>query len=143
MIEDGIKEVLAADSVVNATVAGRIRPMLGAQLDKRPFLTYMVTGGGSNSGEGSGVANNGASAYHKVILEVGIYGDSYTDVATLSKQVKRVLDGIAVNTTTVRIVPSVFADETDVEKAIEPGKQVPVFVRTQSYRILYRDIADS
>lgn len=134
MLEQGIKERLAADTTIAGLTGGRIRPLIGAQLDARPFLTFQVT---SDQSIGHAL---GASAYSNAQVEIGILADTYLACAALSVEVKRVLDRQAYNTTTVRIAPSVLDDETDIEESTPPGQAAPVFVRTQTYRVLYRAI---
>ncbi len=64
--------------------------------------------------------------------------DTYTACADLSAEVRRVLDGYSGTNKGTTITPLVFDDETEPERGVEPGTERPVFVRTQTYRALYR-----
>jgi hypothetical protein len=134
MIEKGIRELLTGDATVGGMVGTRVRPLIGAQLDVRPFVVFNVTAGESTA------THSGPSDYQRASVELGFYADSYLQCVGLSDAAKALLDGKAMTLTTVRIAPAMLEDETDIEATNEPGKDRPVYVRTQTYRVLYRNL---
>jgi hypothetical protein len=71
-------------------------------------------------------------------VELTSYADTYAEVANLTAQVRRVMHGVTWTGATVTVHPSLLDEESDIEQAIEAGTDKPVYVRTQTFRILYR-----
>lgn len=134
MLVKAIQELLSGDATVNTMTGGRIRPLVGAQLDARPFLVFSVAGG-----QGSGHMG-GKTAYQQTTVEIGIYADTYLACEQLSAEARRVLDYVRATTSTCRIAPSIFDDHSDIEQQTPPGQSAAVFVRTQTYRVNYKDL---
>lgn len=138
MIEQAVAEILLGDTTIKTTTGGRIRPFVGAAHDKRPYVLFDISAA-PDQAEAMPITGQTPTDHRKSTIEVTVYADTYLACASLSTELRRVLNGKAVNTSTERVI-TVLDDESDTEQAFEPGKNVPVFVRTQQYRALHRSI---
>lgn len=132
MIEQGIRDALAADSTVAGMVSARIRPLIGSQDDVQPRIAYQVTGD-ENIGTYAGPGSHGTAT-----VEIDCIGDTFKQSLTLSDAVKSVFDHQAITTATIRISFGKLTDETDVEQALIEGTEQPVYLRTLTFEFLYR-----
>lgn len=135
-IEQATHDILKAHAGVTAMVADRIAPLHHAQGEARPSLTYTISG----YPDAESVRSlDGPSGWDKVDMEIGIYADTLSQCLQLAQQVKSALHFWGGTISNVEIAPSLFEDESDIEQAYPPGSEKPVYVRTQTYRILYRN----
>lgn len=133
MLETAIREALLDDDDIVDVIADRVRPLGVAPDDVRPFLTYQITGRQNNN-----TLAHGPSDWRKGEFEIGIYGDTYAQVMDVSNLVREYLDDLSITIADVEM-DVLFEDETDVEEAPAEGDESPAaFVRTQTYRTLYR-----
>jgi hypothetical protein len=131
VIEEAIRALLLADATVAAIVGRRVRPMLAGPHDKRPYLVY-------STDIETIPTYGGTSAFRRSTLTLSSIADSHEDCRELAGELRRILDGYSGTTTGVQIVPCFLQDESEVEQGVEPGTERPVYVRTQTYRVLYR-----
>ena len=106
--------------------------MINAQDDIQPRIAYQVTGDESID------TYSGPSGYSTATVEVDCIADTAKGCATLSANVKRVLDGYSGSIGGVYIVPSVLKDGSDIEQALIEGTEQVVYLRTLSFEMLYR-----
>ena len=131
LLETALKDTLLNDTTVATLTKNAIRPLIGDQLDARPFITYQVTGTDNKP------TNAGPSLYSTSMVEFGIYGDSVADVATLSDSLKRIWSMQKVSISMI-VGVSIIQDESDIDSALIPGKGTPVYVRVQTYKMMWR-----
>lgn len=142
-IEAAIRKLLLSSPSIATRVIDRVRPFYGAQTDVRPFLTILV-----NSASGT-MTHSGRAGSTNATVEIGIMADTYDDVKALAGSpavgdgVRGVLDGyvgnVAVNgVSTVRICPCIYDDESDVEQVPNPGRALPVYVKTITFRVRFK-----
>src|SRR4051812_11104997 len=131
MLEQGIREALAGDSTISNLTGNRIRPLIGAQDDIQPRIAFKI------SNDDPIQTFGGASRFSTATVEIDSIADTYKACAQLSAEVKRIFNGTAVMTSTVRITPSTMTDESDIEQAVIEGTEQPVYLRTQTFEMLY------
>ncbi len=132
MIEPAIVAYLGADPTVAGIVGTRIRPVTEGLRESRPFLTYEVTG------DEPIMSHSGPSNFSTANVEIGIVADTYGAAANLADNIKRLLSGTQWTAANVNIIPSIMEEESDIAQGLEPGTNQNVYVKTQSYRMLYR-----
>lgn len=139
MIEDAIKTLLVADAAVKGYVDARVRPLALAQAEgvrKRPAIVYAVVASDEFD------TFTAAGQHRRSTVEIASYADTFKECATLTQEVRRVLhhktgDVVAA---AVKIAVALLAEQSDIEQAVEAGTEKPVFIRTQTYRVLYKPI---
>lgn len=134
-IEASIRTHLLADATVAGLLDARIRPLRMAQKEgtgPRPCLVYSV------GDDDVKLTHSGAGQHHKAEFEATVFADSHDDCADLARQVKRVLHGFNGDVAGIHVAVMIFENETATEEA-QPAQGSPIFVRTQTYRVLYRD----
>jgi hypothetical protein len=132
-LETGIRDALLAVGGITAKVGTRIRPVAMASDDVRPYLTYQAAGR-----ESLPVLAGPPADYRKADFEVGIFADTYHEVMELSNLVRDRLDQFGDTVSGVEFAPVMFDGETDIEAAVAEGQELPVYVRVQTYKVLYR-----
>jgi hypothetical protein len=132
LLETAIKDTLLADTTIATLTKNAIRPLIGDQLDARPFITYQITGTENKP------TNAGPSLFSTSMVEFGIYGDSVADVVTLSDSLKRIFSMQKVSISQIVVGVSIIQDESDIDSALIPGKGTPVYVRVQTYKMMWR-----
>jgi hypothetical protein len=132
-LEAGIKAAISGVAGVSDIVGTRIRPVMLAQDDDRPYITYQVTERQSYPTLADGPAEHKAAS-----IEVGYFADDYDTAAHLSDLVRDALDQYAGTAGGVEFAPVAFGGESDVEETTPEGEETPIFVRVQTYRTLYR-----
>lgn len=126
-----VRAILLADDAIASMVADRVRPLYGAQLDTRPFLTIAVTNNQST------LTHSGPSGSNNAVVEIGILTDVYGDADALAGHIERVFDGYRGTANGIRIAPAQYDDESDIEQTTQPGQSKPVFLKTVSYKTRY------
>lgn len=130
-LEAAILTAVKTPAVV-AIVGDRVRPLAAAQADARPFITYQVTGRGSDQ-----TLADGPCAYKRGTFELGLYADTYAEVIALADLARDRLDGLGVTAGGVEL-DTEYEDETDTEEATPEGTSDPIYVRVLTFRALYR-----
>lgn len=133
-IEQAIRTLLIEDETIAGLVKRRVRPLNLAQNDVRPHLTYSV--------EVQTIPTfGGVCTYRRATLNVSSVADTHIDCTQLADEVRRLLDGYASDVGAVRIEPCLLEDETEPAQGVDPGTEKPVYVQTQTYRILFKETA--
>jgi hypothetical protein len=135
-IETGIKDTLLADSSVTAILGTRLRPMAAGAPEVKPYATYQVTDRKTDAALDGTIAD-----YRTIEFELGIYGDSFNSVMDASDACRDRLDQFGGTTSGVEFAPCEFESETDVEEVTTDGQELPVYVRVQTYKALYRIVS--
>lgn len=131
MLEKAINDILSGDSTIYGMTGDRIAPMNSAQGDIQPRIAYLVSADEPNN------TFTGPSAFFSATVEIDAIADTYKKCAQLSGEIKRVFDGVIVNTSDVRIIPSRLTDESDIEQGMIDGAGKPVYLRTLTFSMLY------
>jgi hypothetical protein len=131
-LETAIKDSILADAAIVAFVGERVRPLGMAADDDRPYLTYLVTGRTTNDTLASGPAD-----YRKAEFDIGVYADDYADVMDISDLLRDRLDGFGGTVAGVELDVD-FDGETDIEEVVPDGEELPIYLRMQTYRTLYK-----
>jgi hypothetical protein len=132
-LESTIRAAILAAPGLRA-ITDRVRPLIMGASDRRPYVTYQVTGRGS-----FGTLADGPADYHPCEFEVGIFADSYAQNAAIAERIRDHLDGFGVAASADAVeLDADYETDTDVEQVPEEGKPTPVFLRVQTYRGLYR-----
>lgn len=131
-LEGAVRTLLLGNGTITGLVGDRIRPVYGAQTDKRPLLTISIT---NNQG---GITHSGSTGTRKATVEIGIIADKYADADALAVASFGALNGYAGTVGDVRIAPSVYDDETDVEQVTPPGQSRPEYLKTIQFRVRYQ-----
>lgn len=134
-IETAVKDCLLDDATTAALVDTRVRPFYADQLDVRPFITYQITE------EMYTPTYKGRSTNTKVSIQFGLFGDRYSQAIDLSAAVKGVFAAKSVLKDSVKILVSNLTEETDIEEVPQPGTSKPVFIRVQTYTMVYKVIS--
>lgn len=130
--EVALTSILRGDEQLTA-LGATVRPLTGAQKDQRPLVTYELS-----DEEAVSQTMQAQSATKRRTIEIGLLADTYAEVIELGQNVGRILPA-TVGTVEGVIIAWIRANgESDIEQGVEPGTDKPVFVRTQSYRTLYR-----
>jgi Protein of unknown function (DUF3168) len=132
IIEQGINEALSGASAVIALAADRIGPLIGTQAATQPRIAYQVT---KDQGIGT---YTGPSGYSEATVEIDSIGDTYKQCSQLSEAIKAIFDQKALTAGPARISFGKLTDETDVEQGLIEGTEIPVYIRTQTFELLYR-----
>jgi hypothetical protein len=137
VLETAIRTAILTAPGVAAIVGDKVRPLVLAPGTARPYVTFHVTGR-----ETMDTLADGPGEYRKAEFEVGILADTYDQMMALSDKIRDRLDGygVAASSTSVEM-DAEYDSETDVEQAIPEGRDVPVYLRVQTYKALYRSAA--
>ncbi|MDB5297299.1 MAG: hypothetical protein JWO31_3282 [Phycisphaerales bacterium] len=130
-VEQAIREILVA-SAVNGMVAGKIRPLNAAQDEARPYVLFAMSAVEPID------TFDGPCEWEKTSVEVTSYADTYKAVLSLCQACRAALHHYAGTAGGLDIAPCLMTEETSVETVSEPGMESPVYVRTQTYRLLNR-----
>jgi len=134
MFETSIKTALAGSASLSALVSTRIRPLHVAQKEARPYVAYVV-----NDREDPSPTHDGPSIFTRITYDVACVADTYEQCAQMSDLVRArlgALDGYVSGG--VRVIWTRFQDETDIEQGMVPGAEKPLYMRSQTYRAMYR-----
>jgi len=136
VLETHVRTRLTAAAAVAAIVGRRVRPLRLAQAEgvgPRPCLVFSV------GDDEVRMTMAGPGAHRKAELEVTSYADTHDACAALARAVKAALHGYAGTADGVKVAVAIFAGESATEEA-RAGQEGPVYVRTQVYRVLYREV---
>jgi hypothetical protein len=137
LLESAIASVLLGATSITHIVDTRIRPLAMASDDVRPYIVYQVTDGKTESTLDASIDPDD---YQKAEFELGIYGDDYPDVMEISRAARTLFDHFGQTVAGIEFAPSEFESETDIEQVVPEGKELPVFLRVQTYKVLYRSV---
>ena len=93
-----IYNILAA-SAVNSSVGGRIYPQIGPQNAAAPFIVYVLDSTDPSD------TKSGVSTLDTAIYDVIVVSASYSEMATISDQVRAALDRYAGTVSGVDLLP--------------------------------------
>jgi hypothetical protein len=130
-LEEATRARLSGDEALTALVGDRIRPLMAAQPDALPYLTYQITT--------QPITHlTGESEYRRATVEVGIFAATYGECVVASNEVRRVLHLYGGTTAGVEFAPAMLDEESEVDQGVQPGDETPVYYRTQTYAVLFR-----
>lgn len=132
-LETGIRNALLADTGIAGIVADRVRPLGMAPDDNPPYLTYEITDDQTDH-----TLADGPCDYVKAEFEIGVFAATYDGVMTLSKLVKKKLDGFGETIDGVEFAPAMYVGQTDIEEDTPEGQEKPVYLRVQTFKCLYK-----
>lgn len=132
MFEKSIIDSLTGDSELTA-ITDNVSPISQAQSATRPYICYSIT-----SEDDPSPSHDGPSGFLIVTYDIVAVADTYSEVALISKHTKRILSNYSVITDSLRIYWTRYDGETDIEQAIEDGTERPTYVRSQTYRAMYK-----
>ena len=139
-LETAIRNALAADAGIVGIITGptglRLRPLSLDAREPRPYVTYKVTSDKSDVGLDGSIGD-----YSNAEFVLGIFSDDYEVAMDLSDRVRRRLDGFGQTVSGVEFAPCEFDDQTDIEEATPEGQEIPIYLRLQTYRALYRIVS--
>lgn len=133
--EQCIRDAVLAGDGIPAVVGDRVRPLEAGADDVRPFVTYTVTGTTS-----IGTIADGPADYENGGFELGIFADTYAEVAGLSRLLKRHLDDLSFTITGFEM-DVLYDEQSDIEEAKPEGEEKAVYLRTMTFRTLHRETA--
>lgn len=133
--ESGLVTVLTGTAGISALVSSRVRPIEGVQGETRPFIAYSL-----QDEEDPAPTFAGPSTTRRVSFDVICVADTYEACRNLSEQVRDRLKLYAGSPSgaSVAIRWTKLETQTDVEQATAPGTEKPIYVRSQTYRAMYR-----
>lgn len=137
-VEDAIVKLLTEDASVSELAGDRVRPLTGAQGQQRPYIAYEI-----DDGESIVYLNGDVSEWERGSFTLANVADTYDDCAALSRATKRRLRAVHGIINGIRLAPCRFESESDIEQQPQPGTDQQVYVRTQTYRVQYREDSDS
>lgn len=135
--ESGLYTVLTGTSGISALVSSRVRPIEGSQGETRPFLAYSL-----QDDEDASPTYTGPSTTRRVSVDIVAVADTYEACRALAEAVRERMKLYAgtPSGSSVAIQWTRFESQTDIEQAVPPGTEKPLYVRSQTYRAMYRAV---
>lgn len=132
-LQNAIRAMLLANADVAALVGDRVRPVIGAQEDPKPFLTIQIS---NNQGTQT---HSGPAGSRNATAEIAIVSETYRDAEALALLIDRIVNGYVgvVPDQHIRIAPATLDDESDIEQSTPEGWSQPAYVKTLAYRCRY------
>ena len=133
--ESGLFTVLTGTVGISAIVASRVRPMEGSQGETRPFLAYSL-----QDDEDVSPTHAGPSTTRRVSIDIVSVADTYEACRALGEAVRDRMKHYAgtPSGSSVAIRWTRLETQSDIEQALPPGTEKPLYVRSQTYRAMYR-----
>lgn len=133
--ESGLYTLLSGTSAISSIVGTRIRPIEASQGETRPFLAYTL-----QDDEDVSPTHAGPSTTRRVSVDVVSVADTYEACRALAEAVRDRLKYYAgtPSGSSVAIRWTKMETQTDIEQAVPPGQEKPLYVRSQTYRAMYR-----
>lgn len=133
--ESGLYTLLSGTSGISSLVSTRIRPIEASQGETRPFLAYSL-----QDDEDVSPTHAGPSTTCRVSLDVVSVADTYEACRALAEAVRDRLKHYAgtPSGSSVAIRWTKMETQSDIEQATPPGQEKPLYVRSQTYRAMYR-----
>lgn len=132
-LETGIFNALLNTSGVTNVVGNKIRPLALSKTDDRPCVTYEIT-----ERRTEGTLDGQVADYKHAEFELGIFGNQFDDVVNVSEAARDALDNNGQTISGVEFAPCLFDSETDIQEVIPQGEEMPVYLRVQTYKVLYK-----
>ena len=133
--ESGLFTLLSSTTAISNLVAARIRPIEASQGETRPFIAYTL-----QDDEDVSPTFAGPSTTRRVSVDIVAVADTYEACRALAEAVRDRLKLYAGTPTgsSVSIRWTKMETQSDIEQAIPPGQEKPLYVRSQTYRAMYR-----
>ena len=135
-LETGIFTALSNAAGVGAIVGNRIRPLAAGHADARPYLTYHVT-----SDKTTKYMDGSVDDWRNCEFELGCFGNRFDVCSDLCIACTEALDAFNAAVGGIEFGPISYEDQTDVEEVVPEGQELPVYLRVQTYKALYRVVA--
>ena len=126
--DDTIRDAIRAQ-VSTATV----RPLDMGPADDRPYFAYQITDEIDPS-----PTHSGPSSLTVVTYDVLTICDTYADASDQSELVRSALKNYSGTSHGTAVLWTRYQARSDIEQATPEGKEKPVYVRSQTFKAMYR-----